>query len=300
MNRRAIAAVAAVACTLALLGGACGKGGDETVTVEASPDFLAASADRTLDAHTGSFEMSMSLIGVPGTPAGVSFGANGVYDADAGQMMMELDLSPLLDAGGAGEDVPEAVRTMFAEPIREIVDGTVMYMRFPFLGQALGDPDKEWISMDAADLPGGSDLLGAGSGGLTSDPSAMLEFLRGATDDITEQGTEEVRGVSTTHLAGTFTLERSLEKVSPDARKKLEASINTLGADDFLTNPIPVDVFVDDLGRVRRLQMTMDVPGAGGQMSFVIDYFGFGDEVTIEVPEASQVHDLGDQLPFGG
>lgn len=299
MNRRAIAAIA---CTLAVLGGACSKGGgDDTVTVEASANFLAMSATRTLDARTGSFEMSMSLVGVPGAPAGLSFGGTGVYDADAGRMMMELDLSPLLDAGaGTGEDVPDELRAMFAEPIREIVDGTVVYMRFPFMARVLGEPGKEWISMDAAGLPGGSDLLGAGTGGLTSDPSAMLEFLRGAADDITEQGSEEVRGVSTTHLAGTFTLDRSLERVAPDMRKKLEASIETLGAGDFLTNPIPVDVFVDGEGRVRRMQMTMDVPGAGGQMTFSIDYFGFGDEVAIEVPDASDVQDLGGRLPFGG
>lgn len=284
-----------VACSLAVLASACGHGqSNDTITVEASAGFLAASADRTLAAHTGTFEVTMSIADVAAGSGTMTITGNGAYDIDAGRTAMAFDLSAL--AGAAGSDVPAELAHVFDQPIREVVDGTTMYLDFPFLSALLGSGGKEWISVDLSAAAGGANLLGAGSGGLSQDPSTMLQFLQGASDDIAEVGSEDVRGVATTHLRGTFTLQAAIDNTSPEVRKKIGAAVNGLDAGSFLQTPIPLDVYVDGDGFVRRFGMVMTVPDTPGSLSLQVDYFDFGKAVTIEVPASDDVTDVTGQL----
>jgi hypothetical protein len=122
-----------------------------------------------------------------------------------------------------------------------------------------------------------------------NDPSQMLDYLR-ATSKIEERGSEQVRGVETTRYEARIQLDKIADRVSPEAARALRQM--TQRAD---IKEIPVDVWIDDDGLVRRLKMNWHPQG----LSFVlgVDMFDFGD-VEIAVPKASQTTDL--QTLLGG
>jgi hypothetical protein len=140
------------------------------------------------------------------------------------------------------------------------------------------------------------------------DPSEQLGLLRGVSDDVREVGTAEVRGAEVTRYAITI-----------DPRRLAEA--NGVVADGGLVQlalkaagPIPGQVFVDADGRVRRLEVQIEVAGADlgaspelGELlgadpriqemlrdrrtssHLRVDYFDFGVPVTAQVPDPSTV-----------
>ena len=143
-----------------------------------------------------------------------------------------------------------------------VLDGSVLYARLPMLG---------WVS---ADLERVGKLLGDGLGELTGlvedGPTGVLEQLR-AVGDVEELGREQVRGVETTRY-------RAL--LRPPGGTEEDA--------------LPVEVWIDDDGLVRRLRVTYGQRAA----SVTVELFDFGADVDVEPPPADQVTDL-DEL-FGG
>jgi hypothetical protein len=128
-----------------------------------------------------------------------------------------------------------------------------------------------------------------------SDPSQTLDYLRGAADDVTNVGTEDVRGTTTTHYRAVVDLNKAA-KLSPAASDAIKSTIKLLGSATQ-----PVDVWVDGEGRVRRMQYTVDlsktkaassVPGAAGTVTFTLEVFDFGAPVQATVPAADQIVDL--------
>jgi hypothetical protein len=116
-----------------------------------------------------------------------------------------------------------------------------------------------------------------------NDPSKMLAYLR-ATSEVDEVGDDTVRGALATHYKARIQLDKVADRVSPKDAQALEQAMKTLK-----TREIPLDVWIDDNGLVRR--MTMDWHPAGGAFSLSLDLFDFGD-VEINVPGASETTDL--------
>jgi hypothetical protein len=122
-----------------------------------------------------------------------------------------------------------------------------------------------------------------------TDPGPLLDMLGGVGDGVTDEGTEEVRGVETTHFAGSFTMRDALEEVPEDQRASVEALFGSgqLGG-DLLDTEIPVDVFVDDDGLVRRMEMVMDFGALGGvdvpALTMAMDLFDFGADISVAPP----------------
>ena len=123
-----------------------------------------------------------------------------------------------------------------------------------------------------------------------NDPSQMLQYLR-ATSNVDEVGKDTVRGVDTTHYAARLQLDRVADKVSPDAARALKQATKTLG-----TKEIPLDVWVDGDGLVRRVRM--DWHPKGGSFVMALDLFDFGD-VHVDVPADSETVDLSNMLGGG-
>jgi len=123
-----------------------------------------------------------------------------------------------------------------------------------------------------------------------NDPSKMLEYLR-ATSDVDEAGDDTVRGVPATHYRARIQLDKVAERVSPEAVQALRQMTRSASIKE-----IPLDVWVDDDGLVRRVKMNWH-PRAG---SFLVslDLFDFGD-VNIEVPDKSETTDLSSILGGG-
>jgi hypothetical protein len=103
--------------------------------------------------------------------------------------------------------------------------------------------------------------------------------------------------VETTHLSATVDLADALEAAPEAQREQLQEQLDSFGAgaDDVLATDMPVDVYIDGDGRVRRFEVAMEIPGAG-DMNVTIDFSDFGDDVDIEVPDDSDVSDVSDRI----
>ncbi|CAM5466844.1 hypothetical protein [Streptomyces griseomycini] len=131
------------------------------------------------------------------------------------------------------------------------------------------------------------------------DPAQSAAYAKAITDkDVTEVGTEKVDGVDTT-------------------RYKVTVDVAELPGGAQLRRQIgptlPMEVWLDDQGRLRRQQvdMTVKASAAGGQpeggtapqqvkVSTLMEFSDFGTEVDAEAPPAQQVADMTDEALRGG
>jgi hypothetical protein len=179
-----------------------------------------------------------------------------------------------------------------------VMDGTTTFMSADAFGPLLPGGDAEWIRFDAEELAEQSgidvDQLTGGAGG--SNPADILAGLEGISEDgIDEVGSEEVRGVDTTHYAGEIDMEAALQQLE-DAGA--EGVMDDEAMDRFQElygdTAIPVDVWIDDDGLARR--MSMVAPAAGEEVEITIEMFDYGEPVDIEVPDESDSVDFQELL----
>jgi hypothetical protein len=136
----------------------------------------------------------------------------------------------------------------------------------------------------------------------TEDPTKFLDYLRASSGVVVSLGKEEVDGVATTHYSATLQLSRILDRLPGDQQAAAKAALEKLGS----SSGIPVEVWVDTLGRVRRMQMTFGAPGgsagasagasgaaaiAGISGSITLDFKSYGAVPPIVPPPASEVFD---------
>jgi len=267
-----------------LLVAACSDDGGQdvaTVDADAAVAALRAAPDAAAEAGSGRMEMTMSMT-IEGETLELT--AAGVFAGQ--QAQMEMDFGAMLGAiDGAGEEVPPGLD----EPMQIVVDGATMYLRWPFLEAMGGAPG--WMSVSAEELGVASDAMGTGWSA-TNNPAQMLETLRGvASSDIEELGTTDIRGVEATGYRVEVDLAKAAEQMDGDLRASFEASIEELGL-----ATMPMDVWIDEDGLARRVEMDLAAMMAGvaeaeqlegGTMT--MDFFDYGDDVEIQVPDPSEV-----------
>lgn len=251
---------------------------EATMTLQAVPEMVA-------EAGTASFEtvLAMSVNG-----ESVELTADGAFDSANERMAMEIDTGAMFGglAAGLGLEMPKG----FGEPMQVVTDGTTVYLRAPMLSGA-----DEWVSAAPEDVGAGSDALGFGAG--TYDPSAYLAVLRGVTGEPEVVGTEDVRGVPTTHYEATVDLRDAMASSPEGQRDLLQEVLGQLG-DGSLT----LEAWVDAEGLPRRLAMDMgDMVswlGLGGDTGVVMtmELFDYGQPVAIQVPSPDEVQPLTDLL----
>ena len=248
-----------------LLLAGCGGGGGKQLT---ALEIVSRAADATTESGTARFEMTIDTSGA-GAGADASIEARGIADMAGKRMSMTMS-------------IPQA------GDMEAVLDGSTMYMRFPMFQQALG-VDSPWVSMDVERLAAmqGIDVSQL-QAGANNDPTQALQALRGASDDLAEVGSEEVRGVETTHYRGTMDLRKAGEQQGAD-KEQIERLLAQVGQDT-----LPMDVWIDDDGLVRRMRMS---PGADGvDVDVDLELFDYGTDETVEVPPPDQVTDVTDVI----
>jgi hypothetical protein len=146
-----------------------------------------------------------------------------------------------------------------------------------------------WMRLDlsrveqAAGIEPGS--LGTGQ---SSDPAALVGYLEhaGVTQNV---GHELVRGVETTHYQGTLDMQRAIEaEVGSHTAGQIGKLLSAAGL-----HSIPVGVWVDAAGRVRRMTMSYTLAPSGQQIGFTLqcEFFDYGATPAVHVPGASEVFD---------
>ncbi len=263
-----------VVVSLALV--ACGGSPNPIALVSSTPD-------KTADAGTARMSLESTARGIPGAE-GLTSTAEGVVDFEAQRGAMTLAL-PSGSGLGGGE-------------LEFVYDRTVMYLRSP---QPTPGVETEWVSLDFAQLTeevSGTDIQQFAQAG-SNDPSNALALLKGTADSVEEIGSEDVRGEETTHYRATVDLRRSAEQAGAVRdQRQFEAFL-----DQFPSETIPVDVWLDDEGRTRRMRIDQPLPQTpgvsvppGAGVVITIELYDFGVEEAIEVPPADEVTDLTAQL----
>jgi hypothetical protein len=269
------AAVGAAIGLLGLLAAACGGGG-----TPATVALVRDAPKKTTDARSSRMEVVIERPGEQGGQAApIKISGEADYQAHRGHMLIDLSQFGLP-----------------GPPIDAVFDNATVYEKFPSaLGAAL-PPGKSWVKVDLATA---GQSIGVDASGLSQsqagDPSQTLDYLRGASDNITRVGTEDVRGTQTTHYRAVVDLNKAAAQ-SPTARDAIKSTVKLLGS-----STQPVDVWVDTDGRVRRMKYTVDlskskVPtsaaGVPGSVAFTLELFDFGVPVQAQLPPPDQVVDL--------
>ena len=269
---------AATALTL-LASAACGGGSSggshaASTSSSSSPTMeLIRSASTTKDAGSARFALRMSVS--TGSVKVMTMTGAGVtrFQPAAAQIALRI----------AGDQALGAVNGM--SMVERVVDGAV-YIQSPLFAGLTGS-GKQWVKVDLGDLgAGGPTDLGTGQ----SDPTKMLDYLRGVTSGVTRVGADDIRGVQATHYHAETNLEKALSELPEAQRRSFEAMVKSYGS-----TRIPIDIWVDGNGRIVRMvtATSVNVGGQSVQSDVQVDYFGFGVPVHVEAPPAGQVADLG-------
>jgi hypothetical protein len=297
-----VALLGAVA-TLAACGGGS-EGGTSVATGEpVSFEELSQAAASSADATTGRFEFSMEM-SFPGANEPFGFSGAGAFDSGADRASMSFDLSSLagllggLFAGMAGEGAPDLdFGDADAWKIEAVQDGTVVYMRFPAVAEELPD-GKSWVRLDptTTTTEGQSfDFDFEQFEQFTSnDPRELLDVLEAVSGEVETVGTEELRGVATTHYRATVDLANYERLVLAGEREQLRSMLGDL-IDGAGVSEMPFDVWLDETGLVRKLALTFTQTQPGttdtAEASMAFELYDYGADVEIDLPPASQVVD---------
>jgi len=294
--------VSTFAGLLALFAAGCGGGGAGAVATGEPISFqeLADSATSSAGATSGRFGFSMEL-SMPGVDTPFELSGEGAFDVASERASFTIDMSSFasllggLFAGMAGPDAANAPD--FDDPnawkIEAVQDGTVSYVRFPALDDQLPS-GKSWIRTDTRSTAGQGLDFTQFEQFTSNDPRKMLEFLNAVSGEIETVGTEELRGVETTHYRATIDPLAYEKLAPPDKREELRSLIEQMAAQSGI-GKIPVDVWVDGSGLVRKLTMAFSAtqPGTAGtaEASMTFEIYDYGQDIEIEVPPASAVVD---------
>ncbi len=276
MRRKLWLAAALLALAVGLAG--CGGGGGGTLSFDPK-----ASAARTQDA--GSAKVAFDTSAVFGGQS-LDFDGTGVVDFQRQRAQMTFDVGDLAAAFGQGASGGGG-------QMRVVSTGLVVYMSAPFLRQVLPQ-GKTWMKLDLEALSRARGInLGSFRQLSQNDPSQILSFLRGTSGEVKKVGGVRVRGVDTTHYRARVDLDRVASQAPESARPAIRESIRSL-KQSLRSDKIPVDVWIDAKGLVRRMKERLEVTqnGMTGRIAFTMDLFAFGTPVQVEVPPPADVVDV--------
>lgn len=265
---------------LALVAAGCGGGGTSSVT---PLELVANAATKTTKADSARFTMTVTSTVGPIGP--ITITANGVSDNSTHSAKMSMDLSSIAQlVGSAAGDASQWKGDV-------IVDGAtagdvVAYMRLPAVSKLVPGA-KQWLKLDMnalAKMKGVdfSQLLQAAG---SQDPTQALQMIQ-SVGDVKKVGTEQIDGVDTTKYSGTLDPQKLVKKF---ANGQLGRIVRQMG-----TTPIPVTVWVDGDGYVRRLDESMSAKTPTGTMDVKVDVglSDFGTTVDVTPPPADQTTDV--------
>jgi hypothetical protein len=151
---------------------------------------------------------------------------------------------------------------------------------------------KTWVEVDTTGLPAGARDSSGMFGAVTGNPKDLLKSLTAIAVSERKLGTGTVRGVPVTGYQLNIDPAKAESRVSRAQR----ASVGQLFKG--LAKTVPVEVWVDGQNLLRRVQLSVGLPGgATGAMHLpgkprivvTMDLYDFGVPVNVTAPPASQV-----------
>ncbi|GGX89828.1 putative lipoprotein [Streptomyces minutiscleroticus] len=182
---------------------------------------------------------------------------------------------------------------MKGEELEQRVVDRVLYQKPPE-GSGQLPKGKSWTKVDLGKLQSS----GAMGNTQVSNPADSLAYTRSLSEENVEKvGTEKIGGVRTTHYRVDVDLGKLAEGNAEQERKLRQR----------LGDEVPVDLWIDDEGLMRRQQVSLTVKDASGQGSgrkatvkTVMNLSGFGTPVDVSAPPAGDTADMTDELAKAG
>jgi hypothetical protein len=252
--------------------------GASSATPVVKADRVAQAVAATESVESFGFTFSMTVT----AGSGQQFAMQGDGSVDLAHKLLEETVRVTAPAQAQSMTIVADLSSRFVEYLRSgMFDG-----HFP--------AGKSWIKVDVGKYAkkAGIDFAALNQGN-NADPTKILDMLRRSGDPALV-GEETVDGESTEHYRSTVDLRRLIAGATdPAARESLRRAEAVSGITSF-----PVDVWIDDRGYLRRVQLTetMTPPGTSRPvtMSITEDLSELGAGAAISVPSSASVVDVAD------
>ncbi len=272
---------AAIGAVVALVLASGGSGSSNVAKV--APRTFAEAADVTTQA--GGAQVAITgTVNAPDLSTPLTLSGTGHVNFDPSEAQLTFTMSGFPATVQA--EIPGGTLTM-----NEIYKSATLYMESSlFAGRLPGG--ARWIKLDLASV---SEAMGLDPSSLTgsgANPAQYLSYLKDGAGTATVVGHEAVRGVPTTHYEGELNLLKAAEAQPGTNRAQARAALRKLVAETG-QNSLPVEVWLDTQGRVRRLSLTL-AAAAGGhnvQTTMQSEYFDFGATASVSPPAEVEVYD---------
>jgi hypothetical protein len=259
--------------------------------MQTRPDTTAASPtpvvklDRVAQAvaateTAGSFGFSFSMRVTAGSEQ--PFTMNGDGSIDLAHKLVSETIHVPTQAGAQSMDV-----------VADMSNGFVEYLHSGMFDGHL-PAGRSWIKVDVGKYAkkAGIDFAALDEGS-TADPTRILDMLRRAGDPVLV-GRETVAGEVAQHYRSTVDLRRLIAGATdPAVRESLRRAEAVSGVTSF-----PVDVWIDDHSRLRRVQLTETItpPGTNTPATVAIteDLSELGAGAAVSLPPSASVVDVED------
>ena len=249
-----------------------------TETDTAALDRVVEAAEATAEEGTVAFEITIETENTQGEDGVQPLSAEGQEDFENQQREVTFEAP-------GGE-------------LRALIDDTDVYVEVP------GTEDETWARVELESLVAGGTGFG-GPGGLPfRSASDNLRVLESAVTSAAEGEEEDVRGETATRYDLTVDLEQAAEQAA-ESNETWEALAEQSGITE-----LDMQVWVDDSDLIRRIAYSLDLSQAqvdaategadvevqpAGVVTVAVDYFDYGPEVEIELPEEDQIVDVDEE-----
>lgn len=239
----------------------------------AGPATLAGAVAATRAATSGRVELQTTVTG----PSGPVTLVHRAEFADGGtRARATSDLSQVaaaLDAAGQQLDGD------WSHPTGVVVDGDTVFSQLGPMAESLGRAPDDWVSARLSEVAGSGAAADNDTLALALDPLGALDLLLRPVVEIGAVGGDEVRGVATEHLRASLDLTGG--EAGQPAAGSFEGRLAAAGLER-----LPVDVWVDGGGALRRLELTVD---AAGSLTTRFDVYDLGADVDVTAPDPGEV-----------
>jgi hypothetical protein len=267
----------AIAIALVLSIGGCGSSGVVAL------DPVARAADAT--SHVGGAHIAFTAqVEAAALPSPFTMNGGGFFNYRTHEGLLSLQMSGL--PGAAAATLPPGGLQM-----EEIFKPSTIYVGSTLLAGKLPGGAR-WMKLDLSRLGQGLGLNLERLAGGQSNPAQFLEYLKASGGTVSVTGHELVRGVATTRYRGAIDLRKAAEVVPSSDRGRLRASLAKLAAQTGISS-LPVEVWVDARGLVRRISLELSIPASGQsvRLHMRVELFGFGPTPAVTAPQQSEAFD---------
>jgi hypothetical protein len=213
---------------------------------------------------------------------------------DSGSKRVTISGSGVTESNGNGSFTLDAS----GQAIAMVLDNGVLYMKLPAAGGTALHVTTPWISLNLTTIA--QSKLGASYAQLVSDgqqgPTQSLAVLQSASSSgIHKVGTATLYSVHTTEYQTTLDLNKV---ASASGKPALAPAMQQLETQDHVSS-IPLEVWLDNQKRVRRLVEDVKIPAASSHKAVsakvTVNMTAFDVPVTVTPPPAGQVTDVTSQ-----